>query len=114
MTSINAASRDVWLPPLTSTRNWTMSSKGQIPDRLGGGAVCLPELIGAGLAAKERGKLRLTMLQKALVRALNVGGGAAQSIGRSRQAGLDHPRSDDVVAGRSGRLNSDSRQQTFA
>jgi len=46
-----------------------MSSKGQILERLGEHAVLLPELIGAGLAANDRAKLRLTMLQEALAHA---------------------------------------------
>jgi hypothetical protein len=54
MTSINAVSSDVWPPPLTSARNTTMSSKGQIFERLGESGVLPPELIGDGLTANER------------------------------------------------------------
>jgi hypothetical protein len=76
-----------------------MSSKGQILDRLGESAVLLPELIGAGLTANERAKLRLTMLQEALVRAQSPGAVPHDLSAGRRQAGLDDPRFDDVVAG---------------
>jgi uncharacterized protein Yka (UPF0111/DUF47 family) len=76
-----------------------MSSKGQILERLGESAVLLPELIGAGLTANERAKLRLTMLQEALVRARSPGVVPRDLSAERREAGLDDPRLDDVVAG---------------
>ena len=76
-----------------------MSSKGQILERLGESAVLFPELIGAGLTANERAKLRLTMLQEALARAQNPGAVPRDLSAQRRQAGLDDPRFDDVVAG---------------
>ncbi len=76
-----------------------MSSKGQILERLGESAVLLPELIGAALTANERAKLRLTMLQEAPVRAQSPGAVPRDLSAERRQAGLDDPRFDDVVAG---------------
>jgi len=76
-----------------------MSSKGQILERLGESAVLLPELIGRGLVANERAKLRLTMLQEALAHAQNPTSPLRDLSGERRQAGLDDRRFDAAVAG---------------
>ena len=76
-----------------------MSSKGQILERLGEGAVLLPELLAAGLAANDRAKLRLSMLQEALAHAQNPVATVRDLSPERRQAGLDDARFDAVVAG---------------
>jgi hypothetical protein len=75
-----------------------MSSKGQILERLGESAVLLPELIGTGLTANERAKLRLTMLQEALAHAQNPAAPLRDLSAGRRQAGLDDARFDATVA----------------
>ena len=76
-----------------------MSSKGQILERLGEHAVLLPELIGAGLAANDRAKLRLTMLQEALAHAQNPAAPLRDLATELRKAGLDDARFDSAVPG---------------
>ncbi len=76
-----------------------MSSKGQILGRLGESAVLLPELIGAGLMANERAKLRLTMLQEALAHGQNPATPLRDLSAERRQAGLGDARFDAAVTG---------------
>src|SRR3974377_1692019 len=75
------------------------SSKGQILERLGEHAVLLPELIGVGLAANDRAKLRLTMLQEALAHAQNPAAALRDLATELRKAGLDDARFDSAVPG---------------
>jgi hypothetical protein len=76
-----------------------MTVKGQILDRLGEGAVLLPQLISAGLAANDRAKLRLTVLQEAIAHAENPATAARDLTAERRRAGLDDPMLDAAVSG---------------
>jgi len=76
-----------------------MTAKSQILDRLGESAVLLPELIAAGLAANDRAKLRLTMLQDALTHGDNPAVPPRNLTAECRRAGLDDAAFDNTVAG---------------
>ncbi|MFI4933809.1 MAG: hypothetical protein ACHP7N_04270 [Caulobacterales bacterium] len=85
-------------------------SKTEIIARLGEAAVLLPELIAEALAANDRAKLRLTLLQAAAAHAAEP---TAQSRGfesERRAAGLDDPQFDQLVSG--ARALGDSRLAT--
>jgi hypothetical protein len=76
-----------------------MTAKSQILDRLGESAVLLPELIGAGLAANDRAKLRMTMLQEALAHGANPATPPRNLTVERRSVGLDDALFDNTVAG---------------
>jgi hypothetical protein len=76
-----------------------MTTKTEIIERLGEQAVLLPDLIVAALAANDRAKLRLTLLQAAVARAMDPGR-QPQDFGEERRAaGLDDPAFDSTIAG---------------
>jgi uncharacterized protein Yka (UPF0111/DUF47 family) len=73
--------------------------KTGIIERLGETAVLLPGLIAEALAANDRAKLRLTLLQEAAVRAAEPGRPARTFEAERRAAGLDGPDLDRLIAG---------------
>jgi hypothetical protein len=76
-----------------------MTVKTQIVEQLGETAVLLPEMIATALAANDRAKLRLTLLQEALAKAAEPGRTVADLSGELRAAGLDDPALRGAVAG---------------
>jgi uncharacterized protein Yka (UPF0111/DUF47 family) len=76
-----------------------MTTKTEVVERLGEKAVLLPSLIGDALAANDRIKLRLSLLQEAAVQA-QTPSREPRSFRVERQAAhLDAPGFDSVVAG---------------
>ncbi len=76
-----------------------MVTKAGIVEKLGERAVLLPALIEEGLAANDRLKIRLTMLQEAAAQASEPGR-AAQSMERERRAvGLTDPIFNAAISG---------------
>ncbi len=74
-------------------------AKVGIVEKLGERAVLLPALIEEGLAANDRLKIRLTMLQEAAARASEPGR-VAQSMERERRAvGLTDPIFNATISG---------------
>ncbi|HXW26633.1 MAG TPA: hypothetical protein VEK73_17955 [Xanthobacteraceae bacterium] len=76
-----------------------MPAKTQILDRLGESAVLLPDLIAGGLAANDRAKLRLTMLQEAVAHGQNPTTRTRDLTAERRRTGLDDAQFDDTVGG---------------
>jgi hypothetical protein len=76
-----------------------MTAKTQIVEQLGESAVLLPDMIAAALAANDRAKLRLTLLQEALAKAADPGRRAADLSAELRAAGLDDSVFRQAVAG---------------
>lgn len=76
-----------------------MTTKAEIVGRLGESAVLLPDLIAAALAANDRAKLRLTLLQAAAAHAADPGRPAADLSAERHAAGLDEPGFDALVSG---------------
>src|SRR3974377_2251013 len=76
-----------------------MTTKTEVVERLGEKAVLLPSLIGDALAANDRIKLRLSLLQEAAARA-RTPDREPRSFRAERQAAhLDAPDFDSLVAG---------------
>jgi hypothetical protein len=75
-----------------------MTAKSEIIERLGETAVLLPSLIGDALAANDRIKLRLTLLQEAAAQAQTPVREARDFNGERRAAGLTDPALDTLVA----------------
>lgn len=73
--------------------------KSAIVERLGEAAVLLPNQIVAALAANDRAKLRLTLLQDAAIRARTPGSPAPDLSGERRAVELEDPAFDATVAG---------------
>jgi len=74
--------------------------KTTIVERLGEDAVLLlPDLLAAGLAANDRAKLRLTLLQAAARHAQEPGAAAPDLAAERRAAGLSDPAFDATVSG---------------
>ena len=68
-----------------------MVVKAEIVERLGESAILLPDLIGEGLQANDRLKIRLTLLQEAAAQA-TIPGRPAPSMEREfKSVGLDDP-----------------------
>ena len=76
-----------------------MTTKSKMLDRLGESAVLLPELVSAALASNDRAKLRLTMLQEALVHGENQGVSPRDLSTERRRAALEDPLFDNTIAG---------------
>ena len=76
-----------------------MSAKAEIVERLGEGAVLLPVLIEEGLAANDRLKIRLTMLQEASAQASQAGRPPPSLERERRSVGLTEPAFDAIVSG---------------
>jgi len=76
-----------------------MPAKSEIIERLGETAVLLPGLIADGLAANERAKLRLTLLQEAVAGVGHQGAPLRDFTVERRAAGLDDPVFDTTVSG---------------
>jgi hypothetical protein len=76
-----------------------VTSKAEIVRRLGEQAVLLPSLLADALAANERIKLRLTLLQEAANHARNPDQRPITLDSERRAAGLDDVRYGQVVAG---------------
>jgi uncharacterized protein Yka (UPF0111/DUF47 family) len=74
-------------------------TKTGIMERLGEAAVLLPGLIGEALAANDRAKLRLTLLQEAAARAAEPGRPTRTFEAERRAAGLTAPGLDQLIAG---------------
>jgi hypothetical protein len=76
-----------------------MTAKIGIIERLGEKAVLLPSLIGEALAANDRIKLRLSLLQEAALQAETPKRAARQFAVEQRAAGLGESSLDALVAG---------------
>ncbi len=76
-----------------------MTAKAKIVERLGEAGVLLPDLIVAALAANDRAKLRLTLLQEAAARAAAPGRPLLDLSAERRAVGLDDPAFDATLAG---------------
>lgn len=76
-----------------------MTTKSGIIERLGEAELLVPDLIAAGLAANDRAKLRLTMLQEAVGFAEKPGGLPRDFGAERRAAGLDEAGLDMTVGG---------------
>ncbi len=76
-----------------------MVAKVEIVERLGEGAVLLPDLIEAGLAANDRLKIRLTLLQEASAQASTPGRAAPSMKRELRNVGLADPDFASTVSG---------------
>ncbi len=76
-----------------------MVAKVEIVERLGEGAVLLPGLIEAGLAANDRLKIRLTLLQEASAQAASPGRRASSMERELRSVGLTDPVFASTVSG---------------
>ncbi|WP_374545210.1 hypothetical protein [Rhodoblastus sp.] len=76
-----------------------MVVKTEIVESLGEGAVLLPALIASALAANDRLKIRLTLLQEASAHAADPGRPALPLESERRAVGLDEPAFDAVVSG---------------
>jgi uncharacterized protein Yka (UPF0111/DUF47 family) len=76
-----------------------MSAKAEIVERLGEGAVLLPTLIEEGLAANDRLKIRLTLLQEAAAQASQAGRPRPSLERERRSVGLTEPVFDATVSG---------------
>ena len=76
-----------------------MVAKVEIIERLGEGAVLLPGLIEAGLAANDRLKIRLTLLQEASAQAATPGRQASSTERELRSVGLADPVFASTVSG---------------
>jgi uncharacterized protein Yka (UPF0111/DUF47 family) len=68
-----------------------MTAKVQIVEQLGEAQVLLPELLAAALAANDRAKVRMTLLQEAVAHAQMPASPAHTLEEERRAAGLDHP-----------------------
>lgn len=66
-----------------------MTAKVQIVEQLGEAQVLLPELLAAALAANDRAKVRMTLLQEAVAHAQNPAAPAQTLEAERREAGLD-------------------------
>ncbi len=66
-----------------------MTAKVQIVEQLGEAEVLLPELLAAALAANDRAKVRMTLLQEAVAHAQNPAAPAHTLEAERREAGLD-------------------------
>jgi hypothetical protein len=77
-----------------------MTAKAEIIERLGESAILLPDLIAAALAANDRAKLRLTLLQAALAHTREPGRRPPRDFSTERRAaGLDDPAFDSTITG---------------
>ncbi|MFZ0694222.1 MAG: hypothetical protein WAN51_08755 [Alphaproteobacteria bacterium] len=76
-----------------------MTTKTKVVERLGEKAVLLPALIGDALAANDRIKLRLSLLQEAASHARTPNGEPRSFRAERQAAGLDTPSLDSFVAG---------------
>ena len=76
-----------------------VTAKIAVVERLGEKAVLLPSLIGAALAANERLKLRLSLLQEAALQAATAGRVPRDFAPERRAAGLEDPALDSLVTG---------------
>lgn len=76
-----------------------MVVKLEIMERLGEQAVLLPSLLAAGLAANDRIKLGLTLMQEAVLQAHSPGRRPNLMIAEKRTMGLGDPCYDNLVAG---------------
>ena len=76
-----------------------MTAKTQIIEHLGEKAVLLPSLIADGLAANERIKLRLTLLQEAAAQAQAPSRAPRLFLAERKDAGLDDAALDSLVSG---------------
>lgn len=76
-----------------------MTSKVEIVERLGDAAVLLPDLIASALAANDRAKLRMTLLQDAGAHAAQPDTKPQDLRAERRAAGLDDPAFDATVSG---------------
>jgi hypothetical protein len=76
-----------------------MTAKTQIVEQLGESAVLLPDMIAAALAANDRAKLRLTLMQEALAKAADPGRPSADLSAELRAAGFDNSVFGSTVAG---------------
>jgi hypothetical protein len=76
-----------------------MTAKAEIIERLGESAILLPDLIASALAANDRAKLRLTLLQAACAQAREPGRPARDFSAERRAAGLDDPAFDSTISG---------------
>ncbi|MBV9993886.1 MAG: hypothetical protein JO127_01610 [Caulobacteraceae bacterium] len=74
-------------------------AKSEIIERLGEAAVLLPDLIAAALAANDRAKVRLSLLQEAAAQAASPGRKGSVLEAERRAAGLADPRFDQTVSG---------------
>ncbi len=68
-----------------------MTAKVQIVEELGEAQVLLPELLAAALAANDRAKVRMTLLQEAVAHAQNPAAPAHSLEAERQAAGLDRP-----------------------
>ncbi len=68
-----------------------MTAKVQIVEQLGETQVLLPELLAAALAANDRAKVRMTLLQEAVAHAQNPAAPPHTLEAERRGAGLDQP-----------------------
>ncbi|MGO9942494.1 MAG: hypothetical protein ACLPIC_06940 [Rhodoblastus sp.] len=76
-----------------------MVGKVEIVEALGERAVLLPSLIAAALAANDRLKIRLSILQEASARAAEPGRAALALEQERRAVGLDDPDYDATISG---------------
>lgn len=76
-----------------------MVEKAHIVDELGEGALLLPSLLAQALAANDRLKLGLTLLQEAAQQAGQPGRTAPTLAAERRAAGLDDPQFEATIAG---------------
>ncbi|HVJ44099.1 MAG TPA: hypothetical protein VM639_21530 [Dongiaceae bacterium] len=76
-----------------------MTAKLEIMERLGEKAVLLPSLLAAGLAANDRIKLGLTLMQEAVLQAHSPGRKPNLMIAERRAVGLGDGQYDNLVAG---------------
>jgi len=79
-----------------------MTTKAEIVERLGESVLLLPDLISAGLAANDRAKLRLTLLQAAAAQAAEPGRAVVDFSAERRAVGLDDDAFDSTIAGARG------------
>src|SRR5271157_5343698 len=76
-----------------------MTTKTEVVERLGENAVLLPSLIGDALAANDRIKLRLSLLQEAALQAQMPDYKARHFEADTQATGLEHLAPDAFVAG---------------
>ncbi len=76
-----------------------MTAKVEIVERLGDAAVLLPDLIATALAANDRAKLRMTLLQDAEAHAARPDSPPHDLMAERRAAGLGDPAFDATVSG---------------
>jgi uncharacterized protein Yka (UPF0111/DUF47 family) len=86
-------------PVASSPLDAVMTTKTQIVEQLGEAAVLLPDKIATALAANDRAKLRLTLLQDAVAKAADPGRPVADLSAELRATGLDNPAFASTVAG---------------